>query len=201
MDEKELLEESIIKDTPINNELEAKLSELNLKIQELEITMDQIEDKMIDEETEQLYFEEYNNCQIEYKNLVKQRKQLKKEINSHDSSKLSQVSIWVILYGILMIIISFPLISSNIWLPFSNWLMDILGDAFTGLRQGDAMFYVVLFLIIFSFPLLLNLITWLLYNNLIKSKTDKKVFIGFWLAQGLMSLGMMIYMSIILFSN
>ena len=100
-----------------------------------------------------------------------------------------------------MIIISFPLISSNIWLPFSNWLMDILGDAFTGLRQGDAMFYVVLFLIIFSFPLLLNLITWLLYNNLIKSKTDKKVFIGFWLAQGLMSLGMMIYMSIILFSN
>lgn len=201
MDEKDLLEESIIKDTPISNELEAKLSELNLKIQELEITMDQIEDKMIDEETEQLYFEEYNNCKIEYKNLVKQRKQLKKEINSHDSSKLSQVSIWVILYGILMIIISFPLISSNIWLPFSNWLMDILGDAFTGLRQGDAMFYVVLFLIIFSFPLLLNLITWLLYNNLIKSKTDKKVFIGFWLAQGLMSLGMMIYMSIILFSN
>lgn len=201
MDEKDLLEESIIKDTPINNEFEAKLSELNLKIQELEITMDQIEDKMIDEETEQLYFEEYNNCKIEYQNLVKQRKQLKKEINSHDSSKLSQVSIWVILYGILMIIISFPLISSNIWLPFSNWLMDILGDAFTGLRQGDAMFYVVLFLIIFSFPLLLNLITWLLYNNLIKSKTDKKVFIGFWLAQGLMSLGMMIYMSIILFSN
>lgn len=201
MDEKDLLEESIIKDTPINNEFEAKLSELNLKIQELEITMDQIEDKMIDEETEQLYFEEYNNYKIEYKNLVKQRKQLKKEINSHDSSKLSQVSIWVILYGILMIIISFPLISSNIWLPFSNWLMDILGDAFTGLRQGDAMFYVVLFLIIFSFPLLLNLITWLLYNNLIKSKTDKKVFIGFWLAQGLMSLGMMIYMSIILFSN
>ena len=201
MDEKDLLEESIIKDTPVNNEFEAKLSELNLKIQELEITMDQIEDKMIDEETEQLYFEEYNNCKIEYQNLVKQRKQLKKEINSHDSSKLSQVSIWVILYGILMIIISFPLISSNIWLPFSNWLMDILGDAFTGLRQGDAMFYVVLFLIIFSFPLLLNLITWLLYNNLIKSKSDKKVFIGFWLAQGLMSLGMMIYMSIILFSN
>ena len=201
MDEKDLLEESIIKDTPINNEFEAKLSELNLKIQELEITMDQIEDKMIDEETEQLYFEEYNNYKIEYKNLVNQRKQLKKEINSHDSSKLCQVSIWVILYGILMIIISFPLISSNIWLPFSNWLMDILGDAFTGLRQGDAMFYVVLFLIIFSFPLLLNLITWLLYNNLIKSKTDKKVFIGFWLAQGLMSLGMMIYMSIILFSN
>ena len=201
MDEKDLLEESIIKDTPINNEFEAKLSELNLKIQELEITMDQIEHKMIDEETEQLYFEEYNNYKIEYKNLVNQRKQLKKEINSHDSSKLSQVSIWVILYGILMIIISFPLISSNIWLPFSNWLMDILGDAFTGLRQGDALFYVVLFLIIFSFPLLLNLITWLLYNNLIKSKTDKKVFIGFWLAQGLMSLGMMIYMSIILFSN
>ena len=71
MDEKDLLEESIIKDTPINNELEAKLSELNLKIQELEITMDQIEDKMIDEETEQLHFEEYNNCKIEYKNLVK----------------------------------------------------------------------------------------------------------------------------------
>lgn len=202
MDEKDYIEEGInISETPINDELELRLHEINIRAQELEILMDQIEDKIIDEETEEKYYDELSTLKEEYAKLLKERKQIKKEINSKDTSKLNQVSIWVVIYGVLMVILSFPLISSNIWLPFSNWVMDLLGSAFSGLHEGEVVFYIVLFLIIFSFPLLLNLITWLLYNNLIKTKIDKKVYIGFWVTQGLMSLGMMIYMCIILFGN
>lgn len=195
MEDKELLEEdTIISETPISNEIEQRINELDIKAVELEIKIDQIEDKALKEMDDSLYDEEYYQLKDEYKQIIKERKALKKELKSKDTSFLSKVSVWVVLYGVASLIVSFPLIAGNLWLDFANILIELLSGAFENLSSGDFLYKIVLFLIIFSLPLLINVITWTLYINLIKSKEDKKVFCGFWIAQGIMSLGMIIYM-------
>lgn len=195
MEEKELLEEdTIISETPISNEIEQRINELDIKAVELEIKIDQIEDKALKEMDDSLYDEEYYQLKDEYRQIVKERKALKKELKSKDTSFLSKVSVWVVLYGVASLIVSFPLIAGNLWLDFANILIESLSGAFENLSSGDFLYKIVLFLIIFSLPLLINVITWTIYINLIKSKEDKKVFCGFWIAQGIMSLGMIIYM-------
>ena len=70
----------------------------------------------------------------------------------------------------------------------------------TVFKQQTRLFYkIVVFLIIFSLPLLINIVTWTIHINCIKSKEDNKVFCAFWITQGLMSLGMIIYMCIQLY--
>ena len=101
---------------------------------------------------------------------------------------------WVIIYGVISLIVSFPLIAGNLWLDFANMLISLLSGAFSGLSSDDFIYKVVVFLIIFSLPLLINMITWMVHINLIKSKEDKKTFSIFWIIQGVMSLGMIIYM-------
>ena len=110
------------------------------------------------------------------------------------SAFLSKVSIWVVLYGVISIIISFPLIAGTLWLGFANMLITALQGAFSNLSQDNFIYKVVVFLIIFSFPLIINIITWTVQINCIKTKENNKVFCGFWIIQGLMSLGMIIYM-------
>ena len=195
MEEKDYLEEdSIIKERQVENEIEQKIIDLNIKAQELEIKIDQIEDKAFQECNEDLLDEEYYQLKSEYKQIIKERKALKKELNSQDNSYLNKVSVWVIIYGVISLIVSFPLIAGNLWLDFANMLISLLSGAFSGLSSDDFIYKVVVFLIIFSLPLLINMITWMVHINLIKSKEDKKTFSIFWIIQGVMSLGMIIYM-------
>ena len=205
--EKELQEENeeVINTEEISNETEVeeideteeKIYQLDLKMQELLIDIEKIEAKYSPEQYQELEEnEEYVKLKEEYNTYSKEKKQIIKEVRSKDKSKLNEVSVWILIYGIIMIIISFPLIASQLWLEFAIKLIDLLSGAFRGVDADSFLYNVIRFLIIFSLPLLINLVTWLLYNNLIKTKTDKKVFIGFWIAQGLMSLGMIIYMCI-----
>lgn len=195
MEEKDYLEEeSIIKEKPIENEIEQKILDLNIKAQELEIKIDQIEDKALQEHNDDLLDDEYYQLKNEYKRIIKERKELKKELNSQDNSFLNKVSVWVIIYGVISLIISFPLIAGNLWLEFANVLISLLSESFSGLSSDDFIYKIVVFLIIFSLPLLINMITWMVHINLIKSKEDNKTFCVFWILQGLMSLGMIIYM-------
>lgn len=195
MEEKDYIEEdSIISEKPIDNEIEQKLFDLNIKAQELEFKIDQIEDRAFKENNQDLLDEEYNKLKLEYKKINKERKELKKQLNSMDNSYFNKVSVWVIIYGIISVVISFPLIAGNLWLGFSNLLIDLLSGAFNGLSSNDFIYKVVVFLIIFSLPLLINMITWMVHINLIKTKEDNKTFCVFWILQGLMSLGMIIYM-------
>jgi hypothetical protein len=201
MEEKELLEENnMISETPINNEIEERINELNLRAVELEIKLDQIEDKALKEADDSLFDDEYYNLKEEYKKLIKERKALKKELQSKDSSFLSKVSVWVVLYGLFSLIVSFPLVAGNLWLEFSNLLISLLSGAFESISSQDFIYKVVVFLIIFSLPLIINVITWTVYINLVKTKEDKKVFCGFWILEGLMSLGMIIFMCFQLYS-
>lgn len=201
MEEKDFLEEdTIISEKPIENEIEQKINDLDIKAVELEIKLDQIEDKALKEADESLLDDEYYALKEEYKKLVKERKALKKELASKDSSFLSKVSVWIVIYGVISLVVSFPLIAGNLWLNFANLLIDLLSGVFENLSSQDFIYKVVIFLIIFALPLLINVITWTVYINLVKTKEDKKVFCGFWILEGLMSLGMIIYMCFQLYS-
>ena len=79
-------------------------------------------------------------------------KKLIKEQRAKDTSRLNQISVWVLVYGIITIIVSFPLISGSIWLSFANLMIDLLSGTFTSLRPDTFMYYVLVFLIIFSLP-------------------------------------------------
>lgn len=201
MEEKDFLEEdTIISEKPIENEIEQKINDLDIKAVELEIKLDQIEDKALKEADDSLLNDEYYALKEEYKKLVKERKALKKELASKDSSFLSKVSVWIVIYGVISLVVSFPLIAGNLWLNFANLLIDLLSGVFENLSSQDFIYKVVIFLIIFALPLLINVITWTVYINLVKTKEDKKVFCGFWILEGLMSLGMIIYMCFQLYS-
>lgn len=195
MENKDYIEEGInVENKPFENEFEEKIFKLDIRAQELEILLDQIEEKALKENEDPYEDENYINYKNEYKQVIKERKQLKKELQSKDTSKLSQVSVWILIYGTLIVILSFPFVTGTLWLDFANLMITWLSDAFVNLTTGDFIYKVVVFLVIFSLPLLINLVTWLIYVNLVKSKLNKKVFIGFWVVQGLMSLGMIIFM-------
>ena len=190
----EIIEES--NNTTIEtNEIDA----IELRIQELEILIDQKEQEYFASENEELY-DDYINLKNEYKSLLKKRKLLLKKEAKKDQSILEQVSIWIIIYGVITIILSLPILTGQLWLEFADKIIALINDANLGLSSEDFIYKVIIFLIIFAFPLLLNLITWIVHNNLVKNKNDKRVFDIFWIIQGLMSIGMIIYMSIKLYS-
>lgn len=195
MENNDYIEEGInVENKPFENEFEEKIFKLDIRAQELEILLDQIEEKALKENEDPFEDENYIAYKNEYKQVIKERKQLKKELQAKDTSKLNQVSVWILIYGTLIVILSFPFITGTLWLDFANLMITWLSDAFSNLTTGDFIYKVVVFLVIFSLPLLINLVTWLIYVNLVKSKLNKKVFIGFWVVQGLMSLGMIIFM-------
>ena len=171
---------------------EQKVHEIDVRMQELIITLEQIEEKALIEDDQEKYQDEYQKYLDEYDELKKQRKQMIKDYKTNHKSVLEEVSLWVIIYGLLSCVISLPFISWEIW--FS--VFDLIASNIPGI---DNIFYVVRILEIFSVPLVLNLVTWMLFNNIKMNKPTKKLYVVFWILQGLMSLGMMIYCSVLLF--
>lgn len=200
MEKEDVIEENLDENNEeIVDECEERLYQIDVRLQELLIMLEQIEDKALSEDDEDKYKDEYYKYQEEYDGLVLEKKELIKEQRAKDTSRLNQISVWVLVYGVISIIVSFPLIAGTLWLEFANLMIDLLSGAFTNLKPDTFIYYIIVFLIIFSLPLLINLITWLLYVNLIKSKADKKLYLSCWVIQGLMSLGMIIYMCIKLY--
>lgn len=198
MDEKDIIEEA---SEELNEEktLKEEIFDIDVKVQELEIILDQLESKLYNDIENEELEDEFFEKKREYNRLLKEKKKLIKKLRSQDESKLNQVSSWIIIYGSLAIIFSFPLISGTVWLEFANILINALTGAFSGISTTDFIYHVIVFLLIFSLPLLLNILTWLLYNNLVKTKLDKKVYAIFWIIQGVMSIIMITYMSIQLY--
>lgn len=182
------------------DEVEEKIYQIDIKMQELLVNIEKIEGSYSPEQFDELdNNEEYKQLQEQYKKLNAEKKQILKEERSKEKSKLAEVSIWVIIYGIISFIISFPLVTLSAWTDFAIWLLDIFAESFANLNTDGFLHDLITFLIIFSLPLLINLITWLVHNNFIKSKTDRKVFVGFWIVQALMSIGVIIYMCRLLY--
>ena len=188
-------EEELTEEQKEINEVEEKIYQIDLKMQELLVQLEKIEDSYSYENRYELEDnEEYLKLKAEYKSLGQEKKSYLKEISKKDKSKLSEVSVWVIIYGIILTIVSFPLITLSIWTDFAVWVLDLFSEAFSNLNTEGFLHDLITFLVIFSLPLLINLVTWLVHNNFIKTKTDRKVFVGFWIIQGLMSIGVIIYM-------
>ena len=182
------------------DEVEEKIYQIDIKMQELLVNIEKIEGSYSPEQFDELdNNEEYKQLQEQYKKLNAEKKQILKEERAKEKSKLAEVSIWVIIYGIISFIISFPLVTLSAWTDFAIWLLDIFSESFANLNTDGFLHDLITFLIIFSLPLLINLITWLVHNNFIKSKTDRKVFVGFWIVQALMSIGVIIYMCTLLY--
>ena len=179
-------------------DVENDISAVEIRIQEVEILIDQKEQEYFSTNNESLY-DEYLALKEEYKSLMKKRKKLLKNENKKDQSVLEQVSIWVVIYGVLLIIISLPILTGQLWLEFANKIIAAITDSNLGLSSEDFIYKVLIFLIIFAFPLLINLVTWIVHNNLLKKKEDKKVFRICWIISGVMCLGMIIYMCIQLY--
>ena len=195
-EEKEETKEEI--NTP-EQKIKLRMYELDLKIEECEVKLDELENKILIDPEDYDTQQEYLSIKKEEKGYVKEKKSLQKELNSFDSSALNKVSIWVIIFGIISIIISFPLITQILWLDAAQFIIDALAGAFSGVPTDSVLFRIIEFLLIFIFPLILNLITWLLFVNLVKTKTDNKAFSIMWIIQGVLSLGTIIYMCTILY--
>ncbi len=191
-------ENELIQEDEIANQ---RIFEIEYRLQELEIILDQLEQKVIDDLENEAYAEQYIHAKAEYKELLKERKGLVRAERLKDSSKANQISSWIYFYGIIIIIICFPFISYSIWLDFASLLIDLVSDMFSNIGNGTFLYYLVTFLTIFSLPLLLSIVSWMLYINLMRKPLDKKAFITVWIMQTLLSLGMIIYMSIILFGS
>lgn len=201
--ETEVLEENKDSDTIIegltdDNEkeltIQEQIYEIELKIEEYEVKVEEYETILINDPENEEANKKYHELKHEEKKYYKQKKLLQKQLNGLDTSALNKVSLWVVIYGVITILISIPLIASALWLDFANWIIDLLQGAFAGLNGDTFLYKVVVFLVIFAFPLIINLVTWLLYVNLVKTKIDKKVYAIMWIIQGVMSLGMIIYM-------
>lgn len=174
---------------------EEKIYEIDIRLQELIIMLEQLEEKALSENDEDKYRDEYNKYLDEYEKLDKEKKQIIKEYKSSHKTILDQISIWVIFYGLISCIISFPIYSWNIWFT----VFDKIATTIPGIDNSDFIFYVIRMLEIFAVPLVLNWITWILHSNVKMNKPTKKLFNIFWIIQAVMSLGMMIYCCIILF--
>ncbi len=175
---------------------EIREDEIELRLQELEITMDQLEQKILANTETDEFDQQFLDAKQEYNDLLKEKKEIHKKRKKNDTSQLNQLSIWIIFYGIIMILICLPVVSYNIWLDFADIIIDALQGSFSNIVAGTTFYNIVLFFVIFSLPILLIFVSWILFVNVVKKKIDKKVFIGIWVLQSILTISMIIYISV-----
>lgn len=177
------------------SEDEEKMYQLDLAIEELNVELENLEIKLEKNPDDPGLCAEYEDLKARYKEKFRERKIFRKEAD-RKASAINQISLWIVVYGVVMIVISFPLVAGSLWYEFTKFLVGIFGSSISDIHTAGWVLQIVVFLIIFALPLLLNLLTWILHNNCLKSKIDKKTFSVFWGIQGIMQLAMIIYMCV-----
>lgn len=181
-------EEIILEDNEPTNKEQQKMLEIELALQEIEINIDQVENKIsINGETDELY-NEYFSLKEEYKRLLKEKKLQKKAVKATTGSKWDQLRPWILIYGVIIGILCLPFVGMLIWSSFSSWIMELIPGLSSMQSSSKTMFTVLLLLIYYSLPLVLILITWLLYINVVRDGFEKKVFKYIWIGQGFLTL-------------
>ena len=178
-----------------------QLEEIEIKLQEMYVRLDSLSIILGGEDWTDEEMDEYNSLKKEIKILEKEKKNLKKERRaSEKKGVLDQISVWIIIYGIIMTIICLPFISYSIWMGFTSFLIDTFSSLINSIDKEDGfLYYTWLGLLAYALPLLLNLLSLELYINFCKTKVDKWGFRIVWIIQALLCLGMMIYLGIHLF--
>lgn len=182
-----------------------RLYEIEIELQTLDVKLDELDNLM--QISEDNYFEhvdEYKEVKAKQKELLKEKKVILKGTKQIEKRDLDNLSIWIIFYGLAMIIINLPVVSYNLWIKFASWLIDIFQNVFSKITSDDFLYYPIIGLLIYALPIILIILSWELYINFVKNKenkTDKLVFIILWIAQAALTLFMMIYLGIEVFSG
>lgn len=177
-----------------NKETIDEVYDIELKLQEKYVRLDQLEIKLAGEDYTDEEYDEYYELKKEIKTLEKEKKQAKKNKKStEEKGVLDQISVWIIIYGIIMTVLCLPGISQIIWFSFSNFLLDTF-SFFDKISMDDgALYYIWLFILAYAIPLLFHLLSWELYINFVKTKVDKWAFRIVWIIQALLTIGMIVY--------
>lgn len=185
------LDEAMEAEKDINlDEIEIREREIEIRLQEIDVEMDKLDMKIQIDETDIDAIEAYNNLKQEMKNLLKEKKNLRKqqikETIDPNQKSLDNLSIWIIVYGITVALLCSPLLS-NVWVKFATLIINAASDTIGAMDPNTVLGKIVVVLLVFAFPILLHVISWVLYLNATKSKTDKFAFRIAWIIQALVT--------------
>lgn len=180
---------------PKVSEIEKRENEIELRLAEIDVLMDKLDIKLSidDEDVEAL--REYDELKREVKALLKEKRNLRKmeiiETTDENQKSLDNLAVWIIFYGFFASLLSSPLLSS-VWVKFAQWIIKIASDSIGAMDPSTVLGKIVVVLLIFAFPLLLHVLSWVLYLNAVKSKTNKFAFRIAWIVQAVCTLITMI---------
>lgn len=173
------------------DEIEAREAEIELRLQEIDIEMDKLDILLSVNEEDIDALDKYNELKKEAKDLLREKRLLRKEtyvIEKDPTVKsLNDLSVWIIIYGIFASLFSSPLLSS-VWVKFASMIIKATSDTIGAMDPSTVLGKIVVILLIFAFPLILHIISWVLYLNLVKSKTNKFAFRIAWIVQAVCTL-------------
>ncbi len=173
------------------DEIEIREREIEIRLQEIDVEMDKLDMKIQIDETDIDAIDEYNNLKAEMKALLKEKKNLRKEqikqtVDPNQKS-LDNLSVWIIVYGIAVGLLCSPLLS-NVWVKFAQLIIEAASDTIGAMDPSTVLGKIVVVLLVFALPLLLHVVSWVLYLNAVKSKTDKFAFRIAWIIQALVTI-------------
>ncbi len=196
--EKDLLEELEITVDEENDNSESEVSDesfdIDVKLQELYVKLDQLAIRLGMEDYTDEEYEEYEDVKKQIKELRKEKKNIiKTQRASEKKSILEQISLWIIVYGIIMVILHLPGVAPKVWFSFSTFLIDTF-DFFSEISSENVVIYNIwLFILAFAIPLLFHVLSWELYINFVKTKINKWTFRIVWIIQAILTVVMIIY--------
>ncbi|MFA6661745.1 MAG: hypothetical protein WCS56_01770 [Bacilli bacterium] len=168
--------------------------EIDLRLQALEIEQAKI-DTQSNENNYADFYEQYQANQSEMKDLMQEEKGLKRAIKSRtEKDPLDDLSIWIILYGLIVGFFTFPYISSFIAIDLLTKMHTSHPSWFENINNENLHFLIMLSII----PLALELLTFMLHF-VIKKKVNKRVFNIVWIIQSVFTVVMIATIAIMLF--
>lgn len=176
---------------------EQRLEEIAIEMQEIEILIEQTDNAMMEENNQDKYMPKYLELNERHKELAQERKVILKG----NKTAWDKVPVWMIVYGTVLLLLCFPLLSYQIWIGFANLLMTTFESGLDtlSLNSPEFIFKTVLLLIVYALPLILLLISWIIYVNFIKKDFEKKVFRWIWIIQTIftVALGIWLYFNVV----
>ena len=191
-DKKDLLENEVLEERNVEAEESSvseevlKEKEIEYRLSEINVIIDEYQNKLYDEEIETMSKEEYLELLQEQKSLKLELKEIRKLTRN---SFWDKVKVWHIIYGIVQLVICFPMIGLmyNLCALFYSKLYEWFADSFVNLDSKFVFFLEVV--MILAFPILNIFFSWILYANCVsKKKLDQIVFLSIWGGQILLTI-------------
>lgn len=156
----------------------SSLEEMQEKLAKLEEELTEYSIRLHEEDIKTMSDEEY-----EEKFAVYEEIQAMLQKSPEVEGFLDKVSVWIWVYAIFMLILTFPTL---LYYTFSVGVLNLLMEPLILAGFPDV---VVAIFAVYTVPLLLTLLSWFLKLNIIKTAENKKAFNIVWIIQSIMILG------------